>query len=191
MISPDFYPEQRPHGEDLFEREVTHLTQMTLASLVEEIALNGKQASDSYQPLTFQQSVVLEDRSDLYATRHFTADAEELPLGEKLIDIVIRRYRPIDIASRQKPAAIDYEYINYYFVNDGQDENGMPLYRVEKHCFWCRSDDLIYIIAGNHLTSDPEYVMDKAAGVNIVSEGEAVELINILAPYADQSVHTV
>jgi hypothetical protein len=174
------YPERRPNLNNFDRTPASELTVATLVSLAEEYAVKGGVQHDRFRPRIFQNHTTLEDGRSLYVTRYYTAAGEEMPVGQKVGDILIQD--PVEAMVYGKPDANKInDYTDYYFVNEGDNRSGGQTYRAEKHRLQCRLRDLRTVVGSNEKTNNPNYMFEKGLGFRTVSEGEAIEFVRLFA----------
>ncbi|MDB5162646.1 MAG: hypothetical protein JWO54_306 [Candidatus Saccharibacteria bacterium] len=166
---------------DNFESEpASEMTVAYLVSVLSEYALNGGHEKNDFRSLIFQNDDKLEDRRLLFVTKYFTAEGEEVPIGEKVGDILI--YDAMEVDAKRNPIRDDiWNFTNFYIVNEGVDEHGDPVYRIEKNrLLQCRVCDLADELDKNARSDNPVYQFENMLGIRTVSESEAFELAKMI-----------
>ncbi|MDB5187161.1 MAG: hypothetical protein JWM07_633 [Candidatus Saccharibacteria bacterium] len=189
-INPNSYPEKKPDIENLQNKEVTDGTLSTLFSAVAELALDGVREFDAQQPIVFQNAMRLADGRMLYMTRYFTANAGEVAVGDKMSDILI-----CDTLPDKKPNSTKGDqpnnYLNYYFINEGNDGPDAQMCHIEKHSFSCMDSELLGLIMNNHRAHDMDYEFERQLGLRTVTESEAIDLLMTIIHVTQQNNHSI
>jgi len=170
-------------SDNLDQTPVTTLTAATLVGLVEEFAMHGSVEHDDFRPRIFQNETFFDDGRSVYIAKYYTADGDEMPVGEKIGDILIHdsTQKPIEISASERPDVNQiYGFTNYYFVNEGKDESGDQIYRTEKHRIQSSLPDLKMVVDTNGIKGNPEYELESSLGLRTVSEDEAVEIVKLI-----------
>lgn len=189
-INPNSYPEKKPDIENLQNKEVTDGTSNALFSAVSEAALDGVREFDAQQPIVFQNAIHLADGRMLYMTRYFTANAGEVPVGDKMSDILICDTPPEGMPVSSMGSQSN-NYLNYYFINEGNDGSDARTCHIEKHSFSCLNSELLGLVMNNHRAHDMDYEFERQLGLRTVTESEAVDVLMTIVQATQKNDHNI